>query len=128
MFPAGPIAPTRASVAKTFPVGDWVYEPKWDGFRCVLFRHGAAVHLQSRALKDLTRGFPEIVAAARTADEDSFVLDGELAIPNATGFSFDFLVNRLRLRANSERFRREVAPNASDLHLFSICWPAETAF
>jgi ATP-dependent DNA ligase len=64
MFLAGPIAPTRARVAKTFPVGDWVYEPKWDGFRCVLFRHGADVHLQSRALKDLTRGFREIVAAA----------------------------------------------------------------
>ena len=65
MLLAGPIAPTRARVAKTFPVGDSVYEPKWDGFRCVLFRHGADVLLQSRALKDLTRDFPEIVAAAR---------------------------------------------------------------
>jgi hypothetical protein len=59
----GPLEPARARIAKTFPVGDWVYEPKWGGFRCVLFRHGADVHLQSRALNDLTRGFPEIVAA-----------------------------------------------------------------
>jgi len=101
-------------------VGDWVYEPKWDGFRCVLFRHGADVHLQSRALKDRTRGFPEILAAARTANEDSFVLDGELAIPSPTGFSFDFLVNRLRLRPNSERFRRELAETPAIYIVFDM--------
>jgi ATP-dependent DNA ligase len=106
----GPLEPARARLAKTFPVGPtWVYEPKWDGFRCLLFRHGADVHLQSRSLKDLTRGFPEIVSAAQQIHPDSFVLDGELAIPSSNGFSFDLLVDRLRLRTNSERFRRELA-------------------
>ena len=113
----GPLEPARARLAKTFPVGpEWVYEPKWDGFRCLLFRHGDHVHLQSRSLKDLTRGFPEIVSAAQRTQSDSFVLDGELAIPSPNGFSFDLLVNRLRLRSNSERFRRELADAVEKNH------------
>jgi ATP-dependent DNA ligase len=100
----GPSEPARARLAKTFPVGPkWVYEPKWDGFRCLLFRHGDHVHLQSRSLKDLTRGFPEIVSAAQRLHPDSFILDGELAIPGSNGFSFDLLVNRLGLRTNLVR-------------------------
>src|SRR5215468_6805704 len=102
-----PLAPTRARVAKSFPIGDeWVYAPKWDGFRCMLFRDGDSVHLQSRALKDLTPGFPEIVMAVRALKVRSFVLDGELAIPTEAGFSFDLLANRLRLRVSGERFAR----------------------
>lgn len=77
-----PLAPASARVAKSFPVGEeWVYEPKWDGFRCVLFRDGDQVYLQSRAQKDLTPGFPEIVKAAGALKSRCFVLDGELAIP-----------------------------------------------
>src|SRR5262249_43984488 len=116
-----PIAPTRARVAKTFPVGDeWVYEPKWDGFRCLLFRDGDQVHLQSRALKDLTPGFPEIVKAARALKPRAFVLDGELAIPTDAGFSFDLLVNRLRLRVTGDRFARELNAKTAVYVLFDI--------
>lgn len=121
MVLTGPLEPTRARLAKTFPVGpEWVYEPKWDGFRCLLFRHGDQVHLQSRSLKDLTRGFPEIVSAAQRTDPDSFVLDGELAIPSPNGFSFDLLVDRLRLRPNSERFRRELAESPAIYIVFDM--------
>jgi ATP-dependent DNA ligase len=117
----GPLEPTRARLAKTFPIGpEWVYEPKWDGFRCLVFRHGADVHLQSRSLKDLTRGFPEIVSAAQRLDPDSFILDGELAIPSSNGFSFDLLVNRLRLRTNSERFRLELAETPAIYIVFDM--------
>jgi ATP-dependent DNA ligase len=117
----GPLEPARARLAKTFPVGpEWVYEPKWDGFRCLLFRHGDPVHLQSRSLKDLTRGFPEIVSAVQTVPLDSFVLDGELAIPSPNGFSFDLLVNRLRLGTKSERFRREVAETPAIYIVFDM--------
>jgi ATP-dependent DNA ligase len=127
MVLAGPIEPTRTRLAKTFPVGpEWVYEPKWDGFRCLLFRHGDHVHLQSRSLKDLTRGFPEIVSAAQRLDPDSFILDGELAIPSSNGFSFDLLVNRLRLRTNNERFRRELAETPAIYIVFDMLAGRET--
>jgi ATP-dependent DNA ligase len=121
MVLTGPLEPTRARLAKTFPVGPtWVYEPKWDGFRCLLFRHGDHVHLQSRSLKDLTRGFPEIVSAAQRLHPDSFVLDGELAIPSPNGFSFDLLVDRLRLRTNSERFGRKLAETPAIYIVFDM--------
>ena len=121
MVLTGPLEPTRARLAKTFPVGpEWVYEPKWDGFRCLLFRRGDHVHLQSRSLKDLTRGFPEIVSAVQLIQPSSFVLDGELAIPSSNGFSFDLLVNRLRLRTNSERFRHEVAETPAIYIVFDM--------
>jgi ATP-dependent DNA ligase len=83
---------------KSFPVGpDWMYEPKWDGFRCLVFRNEESVFLQSRTGKSLTSAFPEIVAAFRALSPKRFVLDGELALPTKDGFSFDGLVNRLRI-------------------------------
>jgi ATP-dependent DNA ligase len=83
---------------KSFPIGkEWMYEPKWDGFRCLVFRDEENVFLQSRTGKSLTSGFPEIVAAFRALSPKRFVLDGELALPTEDGFSFDGLVNRLRI-------------------------------
>ena len=60
---------------KSFPIGkDWMYEPKWDGFRCLVFRDEENVFLQSRTGKSLTSGFPEIVAAFRALSPKRFVL------------------------------------------------------
>ena len=75
----------------------WIYEPKWDGFRCIIFKTEKGVYLQSRTGKDLTSRFPEIVSAILRFDKRSFVLDGEIAIPTSSGFSFDALVTRLRV-------------------------------
>jgi ATP-dependent DNA ligase len=74
-----------------------MYEPKWDGFRCLVFRDEENIFLQSRTGKSLTSAFPEIVAAFRALSPKRFVLDGELALPTEDGFSFDGLVNRLRI-------------------------------
>lgn len=74
-----------------------MYEPKWDGFRCLVFRDEENIFLRSRTGKSLTSAFPEIVTAFQSVSSKSFVLDGELAIPTENGFSFDGLVNRLRL-------------------------------
>ena len=88
----------KARAVKSFPVGkEWMYEPKWDGFRCLVFRNEENILLQSKVGKSLTSGFPEIVAAFRDLSPKRFVLDGELAMPAANGFSFDALVNRLRI-------------------------------
>ena len=73
----------------------WQYEPKWDGFRCIAFRDGENVYLQSKAGQPLARYFPDVVAALQELPADRFVLDGELAIPIASRFSFDELQLRL---------------------------------
>ena len=67
----------------------WQFEPKWDGFRCVAFRSGNEVALQSKAGKPLTRYFPEVVAHLLAIKAKHFVLDGELTIPAAGGLDFD---------------------------------------
>ena len=97
-FLSPPITPMKARAVKSFPVGkEWMYEPKWDGFRCLVFRDEENIFLQSRTGKSLTSAFPEIVAAFRALSPKRFVLDGELAMPTENGFSFDGLVNRLRI-------------------------------
>jgi ATP-dependent DNA ligase len=83
------------------PTGDaWQYEPKWDGFRCLLFRDGDKVELQSKAGKTLTRYFPELVAAAKTLRAKTFVLDGEILVPADGAFSFDALLQRIHPAAS----------------------------
>jgi ATP-dependent DNA ligase len=74
---------------------EWQYEPKWDGFRCLLGRSQNAVAMQSKSGQDLRRYFPEIAAAAITLPERDYVLDGELVIPTAGGYSFDKLLQRI---------------------------------
>jgi ATP-dependent DNA ligase len=97
----------KARAVKSFPIGkDWMYEPKWDGFRCLVFRDEEKVFFQSRTGKSLASAFPEIVAAFQTLSPKRFVLDGELALPTEDGFSFDGLVNRLRI--GSARLALEV--------------------
>jgi len=78
------------------PVGpEWQYEPKWDGFRCVVFRDGADVKLQSKSGRPLTRYFPELVEAIRKLKSQTFILDGEIVVRANGSFSFDALLQRI---------------------------------
>jgi ATP-dependent DNA ligase len=91
-----PLAPMEALSVESIPTGDgWQYEPKWDGFRCLILRDGADVEIQSKAGKSLSRYFPEVLSAARALAVAKFALDGELAVPSAAGFSFDALLQRI---------------------------------
>src|SRR5215213_9719100 len=91
-----PIAPMEALSVDAIPAGpEWQYEPKWDGFRCLVFRDGKSVILQSKAGKPLTRYFPDIVEAVRALKAKQFVLDGEIAVPHDGAFSFDDLLQRI---------------------------------
>ena len=91
-----PIAPMEALSVSAIPRGTgWQYEPKWDGFRCLIFRAGDQVTLQSKGEKPLGRYFPEIVAAALSLKARRFVLDGELAVPVAGRLDFDQLLQRI---------------------------------
>src|SRR5689334_20382934 len=88
--------PMEALSVGDIPTGDqWQYEPKWDGFRCLAFRDGAKVNLQSKSSKPLTRYFPELAAALKALKADKYVLDGEIVIPIDGAFSFDALLQRI---------------------------------
>ena len=78
----------------------WEYEPKWDGFRCLAFRDGNKVELQSKSGQPLERYFPEVVEALLKLKPTKFVLDGELVIPVEGGLSFDDLLQRIHPAAS----------------------------
>jgi ATP-dependent DNA ligase len=106
-----PYPPMEASVAAEIPEGDeWQYEPKWDGFRCLAFRDGDTVELQSKAEKPLTRYFPELVAALKNLKSTQFVLDGEIIIPVDGEPSFDELLQRIHPAASRVKFLSEQHP------------------
>ena len=94
-----PISPMLAKAAGKIPAPDSVdggllYEPKWDGFRCLLYRSGADVHLGGRS-EPLTRYFPEVVAAAVTGLPERVVLDGELVVVQGDHLQFERLLDRI---------------------------------
>jgi ATP-dependent DNA ligase len=96
-----PLPPMEARSVDKVPTGDeWQYEPKWDGFRCLAFREGSKIELQSKSEQPLARYFPELVDALRSLRPKMFVLDGEIAIPAEQGFSFDALLQRIHPAAS----------------------------
>jgi ATP-dependent DNA ligase len=74
---------------------EWQYEPKWDGFRCLVFRNGGRIELQSKAGQPLTRYFPELVEDIRRVKAEKLVLDSEIVVPVERTFSFDALLQRI---------------------------------
>jgi ATP-dependent DNA ligase len=86
----------EAKSVADIPTGPgWQYEPKWDGFRCVAFRAGDSVELQSKSARSLTRYFPELADALGRVKADRFVLDGEIVILVGDKLSFDDLLQRI---------------------------------
>jgi ATP-dependent DNA ligase len=102
-------SPMEAAPASSLRVGpQWQYEPKWDGFRCLAFRDGKRVDLESKSGKPLTRYFPELVAALSRLRAIKFVLDGEIVIPVDGDLSFDKLLMRIHPSATRvEKLSRE---------------------
>ena len=85
-----PYAPMDALSVDEIPVGkNWQYEPKWDGFRCLVFRDESTIELQSKSGQSLTRYFPELVGAVSALKTKHFVLDGEIVVPRGHAFSFE---------------------------------------
>jgi ATP-dependent DNA ligase len=96
-----PLPPMEARSVDEIPAGrDWQYEPKWDGFRCIAFRDGEQIDLQSKAGQPLARYFPDIVDAIAQLPAHQFVLDGELVVPVSGALSFDELQLRLHPAAS----------------------------
>ena len=106
-----PYAPMEALSVGEVPVGpEWQYEPKWDGFRCLVFRDGKSVTLQSKSGKPLTRYFLDMVEAVRLLKAKSFVLDGEITVPEGRAFSFDALLQRIHPAATRIKKLSEETP------------------
>jgi ATP-dependent DNA ligase len=106
------------SVAE-IPKGDcWQYEPKWDGFRCLVFRDQAKIELQSKSGRMLTRYFPELVEALRLIKAKRFVLDTEIMVPQGAAFSFDALLQRIHPAPS--RVRRLAQETPAQLIVFDL--------
>jgi ATP-dependent DNA ligase len=102
-----PLAPMLARLARELPPG-LLYEPKWDGFRCLAFRNGGEIDLRSRNDRPLARYFPELVHAFAGLPEARIVLDGEFVVPAPAGFDFTALLSRLHpATSRIERLSRE---------------------
>src|SRR5258705_11452396 len=98
------------SVAQLPRGAQWQYEPKWDGFRCLLIRDGERVRMQSKGGRDLVRYFPEIAAATSALASKAFILDGELIIRLEEGYSFDALLQRIHPAASRVKRLAEETP------------------
>jgi len=110
------LRPMEAVPVDALPRGaDWMFEPKYDGFRCLLFRDGADIHLQSRRQRPLNRYFPELVEAAGKLPVGRFVFDGELIIP---GEPFDTL--QLRLHPAASRVRMLAGEHPARMMVFDL--------
>jgi ATP-dependent DNA ligase len=105
-----PVAPMLARLVRSLPTGQVVYEPKWDGFRCIAFRHHDEVDLRSRNDRPLSRYFPELVEALRRVPEDHLVLDGETVVVTDDGVDFAALMTRLHPAASRVDRLRAASP------------------
>ena len=105
-----PVAPMLAKLARELPSGDYIYEPKWDGFRCIVFRSGTEVELGSRNELPLTRYFPELVRALSEVLPERAVLDGEVVIAGPSGLDFDALSQRVHPAESRVRLLAEKTP------------------
>ena len=100
-----PVSPMLAKLTREFPeADDLIYEPKWDGFRCIVFRDGDEIELGSRNTKPFTRYFPELVESLRANIPERVVLDGEIVIPSESGLDFDAL--QLRMHPAESRVKK----------------------
>lgn len=107
-----------ARLARELPRGDFLYEPKWDGFRCVAFREHEDVDLRSRHDRPLARYFPEIVQTLRGLPQPRLVLDGEVVLMTSEGMDFAALMNRLHPAAS--RVARLSEENPAQLVAFDL--------
>src|SRR5688572_28895216 len=118
-----PYPPWEAESEGKIPTGDgWLYEPKWDGFRCLAFRKGDQVLLQSKAGQPLGRYFPELVEALGKLPVKTFVLDGEIVIPlrgkDQGSLSFDDLLQRIH--PAESRIRKLAKETPASLYVFDL--------
>ena len=122
-----PVEPMLAKLARAIPKpvdgsdGEgWLFEPKWDGFRCIVFRDGDRIELFSRKLKPLARYFPELLEPLRRALPDRCVVDGEIVVPDGGGHGLDFDALLQRIHPAKSRIDRLAAETPSEFVAFDV--------
>src|ERR1700761_5490389 len=106
-----PVLPMLAKRVSALPEGKtWLFEPKWDGFRALIFRDGDEILIQSRATKSLNRYFPELVETLKTQLPSRCVLDGEIVIATDSGLDFERLQLRIHPAASRVKMLAEQTP------------------
>ncbi len=106
-----PVSPMLAKLSRQMPEGGGLlYEPKWDGFRCIVFRDGAEVELGSRNERPLTRYFPEVVESLQANLPERCVIDGEIVIAGPSGLDFDALLQRIHPAASRVKLLASATP------------------
>ncbi len=114
-----PYPPMEAKRVDKIPDGDqWQFEPKWDGFRAIIFRNGEDIAIQSKAGQPLARYFPELVDAFRGLKAKDFVIDGEIVVPVNGRLSFDHLLQRIH--PAQSRVRRLAAETPAHYFAFDL--------
>lgn len=113
-----PIEPMLAKLAEELPAGDYIYEPKWDGFRCIVFRSGDDVYLQSRDSRPLDRYFPELHDALCERLPRNCIVDGEIVIVTPRGLDFDAL--QLRLHPAASRVKKLAKETPTSFVAFDV--------
>ena len=117
----------EARSVEEIPTGEeWQYEPKWDGFRCLAFRDGHKIFLQSKNGQPLARYFPDVIANVAKLPQRQFVLDGELVIPIGGALSFDEL--QLRLHPAASRVQKLAAAHPAVYILFDLLAEARKSY
>jgi ATP-dependent DNA ligase len=112
-MPSPPIEPMLAKIAAELPTeAGFLFEPKWDGFRAIVFRGNDGVHIQSRDLKGLNRYFPELEKALAAALPRGCILDGEIVVASARGLDFDALQQRIHPAASRIAKLAQETPSA----------------
>ena len=114
-----PLEPMLAKLKDSIPREDgWLYEPKWDGFRAIVFRNDAEITVVSRDKKPLNRYFPELVTALEAELREDCVIDGEVVIPGEHGLEFDSLL--LRIHPAESRVKKLAAESPSSFVAFDL--------
>jgi ATP-dependent DNA ligase len=117
-----PIQPMLAKLARKIPSGgdEWLFEPKWDGFRCIVFRDGGRIELFSRNLKPLARYFPELLAPLEQALPARCIVDGEIVVPDRGDHGLDFDALLQRIHPAESRVNRLAAETPAEFVAFDL--------
>jgi ATP-dependent DNA ligase len=123
-----PVAPMLAKPVDGIPSGDYVFEPKWDGFRTIVFRDGDEVEFGSRNERPMTRYFPELVDAALASLPERCVIDGEIVLPDWESGRLDFEALQLRLHPAASRVRLLAAQTPAHFVAFDLLALGDTDY
>jgi ATP-dependent DNA ligase len=115
-----PVEPMLSKAIDAIPRGNYIFEPKWDGFRSIVFRDGDEVEIGSRNERPMTRYFPELADAVRSELPERCVIDGEIILPDFTAGRLDFEALQLRLHPAASRVRKLAAETPAHFVAFDL--------